>query len=106
MKRLWSFLLAFFLLSPLCGCGSQFFVRGAVNTATVSGTVSLVQLSSVASHGTFVTVTVVTFLQSGTSTNLNFCGDQRAQFPMERFVNASFTPGPVCGSILQIVIVI
>jgi hypothetical protein len=106
VRRLLSILLVSTLPLSLCGCGSQFFIRGALNTATISGTVSVVQLSTIADGGTSVTVTLVTFLQSGTSSSLNFCGDQRAQFPMNRFVNASFTQGPVCASVIQIVIVI
>jgi hypothetical protein len=106
VRRLLSVLLVSALSFSLCGCGSQFFIRGAVNTGTISGTVSVVQLSMIADGGTSFTVTLVTFLQSGTSSRLTFCGDQRQQFPMNRFVNASFTQGPVCASVIQIVIVI
>ena len=94
------------LLLSLCGCGSQFLVRGALNTATVSGTISVVEFSTIENSGTSLTVTLVTFLEGGTSKGVTFCGDQRAQFPMNRFVNATFTPGPLCGTIVEIMIVI
>jgi hypothetical protein len=92
------------LLVSLCGCGSKFFVRGAINTATISGTVSMVQLTTIIEDGTSVTVTLVTFLQSGTSRSMNSCGDQRTLFPVDQFVNASFTTTPPCASVVQIVI--
>jgi len=66
--------------------------------------VSTVQLTTVVEDGTSVTVTLVTFLQSGTSRSMNFCGDQRALFPVDQFVNASFTTAPPCASVVQIVI--
>jgi hypothetical protein len=106
VKRLLSVLVVSALFLSLCGCGSQFFVRGALSTTTVSGTVSVVQFSSIENGGTSLTVTLVTFLQGGTSNGVTFCGDQRGQFPMNRFVNATFTPGPLCGTVVQIVIVI
>ena len=57
MKRLLSLTLAFALLAALCGCGSKFFIRGAINTGTVRGTVSAVELSIVSDNGASVTVT-------------------------------------------------
>ena len=104
MKRLLSLTLVFALLASLCGCGSKFFIRGAINTGTVSGSVSTVELTSVMDNGTSVAVTLVTFLQSGTSSSMNFCGDQRALFPLDQFVSASFTATPACASIVQITI--
>jgi hypothetical protein len=104
MKRLLAALLAVFLTGSLIGCNSTFMVRGALNANTISGTVSIVQLTSQADHGTLITVTLVTFLQDGSSRTMNFCGDQRAAFPLDRFVNATFTPGPTCASVIQIVI--
>jgi len=106
VKRLLTVLVVSALFLSLCGCGSQFFVRGAINSATVSGTVSVVQFSTAEGGGTSLTVTLVTFLESGSFKDVTFCGDQRTQFPMNKFVNATFTPGPLCGTIIQIVIVI
>ena len=104
MKRLLSLTLGFALLAAWCGCGSKFFLRGAINTGTVSGTVSAVELSIVSDNGVSVTVTLVTFLESGMPNSMNFCGDQRALFPLEQFVRASFTMTPACASIVQVVV--
>jgi hypothetical protein len=104
VKPLLSLTFPLILLVSLCGCGSKFFVRGAINTATISGTVSMVQLTTIIEDGTSVTVTLVTFLQSGTGRNMNFCGDQQSLFPLDQFVKASFTTTPPCASIVQIVI--
>jgi hypothetical protein len=103
VKRLLSLTLGFALLPALCGCGGKFFIRGAINTGTVSGTVSAVGLSIVSDSGAPVTVTLVTFLQSGMPNSMNFCGDQRTLFPLDQFVKATFTPTPAC-AIVQIVI--
>jgi hypothetical protein len=95
------------LLSCLnLGCGS-FFVGGAFLTSTVRGNDSLVQLSSVTGgDGNMVSVTFVTFLQSGPSTTIGFCGDQRTQFPMDQVVQANFNPGETCASIITVIIII
>jgi hypothetical protein len=55
--------------------------------------------------GTSVFVTFVTFLQTGTSSTVGFCGDQRSQFPMNQFVRTDFTPGPTCATLVVVVIV-
>jgi hypothetical protein len=81
VKRLLSLTLVFALLLSLCGCGSKFFVRGAINTGGISGTVSMVEITTVIENGSFATVTLVTFLQVGTSSSMNFCGDQQALIP-------------------------
>lgn len=104
MKHLLSLTLGFALLAAWCGCGSKFFIRGAINTGTVSGTVSVVELSIVSDNGASVTVTQVTFLASGMPTSMNFCGDQRSLFPLDQFVKASFTPAPACATIVQVTV--
>jgi hypothetical protein len=104
MKRLLAALLVVFLFGALLGCGSTFLVRGALNASTISGTVSIVQLTTLVDHGTLITVTLVTFQQGGSASSMNFCGDQRSQFPVDRFVNATFNPGPSCATVIQIVI--
>jgi hypothetical protein len=106
LRRLLSFLLAVGLGATLTSCGN-IFVRGALpgNVSSISGTVSIVQLSLVIGNdGTTVQVTFVTFLQQGTSSTLGFCGDQRGQFPMQQTVRADFNPGQTCDSIVTIVI--
>src|SRR5258708_876979 len=104
VKRLLSLTLVFALLVSFCGCGSKFFVRGAINTVGISGTVSMVEITTVIENGSFVTVTLVTFLQGGTSSSMNFCGDQQGLFPLDQFVRASFTTTPACASIVQVVV--
>jgi hypothetical protein len=106
VKRLLSILLVVCLIMILTGCGN-IFIRGAVpgSFSTVSGLVSVVQLSAViGNNGTTVEVTLVTFLQNGTSSLIGFCGDQRSQFPMQQTVRADFNPGQTCASIVTIVI--
>jgi hypothetical protein len=107
MKHSLSFLLAVFLAANLIGCGNVFFVGGAINpgSSSVSGLVTVVQVSAViGDSGTTVQVTFVTFLQNGTSSTIGFCGDDRDRFPMQQSVQANFTPGQTCASILKIVI--
>ena len=106
MKSLLSFL-PLCLVLTLSGCGN-IFIRGALpaGSSTVSGSVSVVQLSAViGENGTTVQVTFVTFLQSGLSSTVGFCGDQRDQFPMQQIVRAAFNPGTPCASIVTIVII-
>jgi len=104
VKRLLSVLLVLAFVSSLSSCGGKFFIRGAINTTTISGTVSFIQITTIVDNGGFVTVTLVTFLLNGSSTNINFCGDQQTMFPMDQFVVASFMPGPPCATIVQITI--
>ena len=107
MKHSLSFLLAVFLAAHLIGCGNVFFVGGAINpgSSSVSGLVTVVQVSAViGDSGTTVQVTFVTFLQNGRSSTIGFCGDERDQFPVQQSVQANFTPGQTCASIVKIVI--
>ncbi|MBZ5653212.1 MAG: hypothetical protein LAO18_22330 [Acidobacteriia bacterium] len=107
MKPSLSFLLVICMTVTLTGCGNVFFVGGAVNpgTSSVSGMVSVVQISAViGDSGTTVQVTFVTFLRDGTSSTIGFCGDERSRFPMQQVVRAKFTPGQTCASIVTIVI--
>jgi hypothetical protein len=106
VKQLLSFLLATCLVITLTGCGN-IFIRGAINpgTSSVSGMVSIVQLSAViGDSGSTVQVTFVTFQQDGTSSTIGFCGDERSRFPVQQSVRANFTPGQTCASIVTIVI--
>ncbi len=70
----------------------------------MSGTVSIVELSTVIDGGVFVTVTAVTLVNNGLPIRNTFCGDQTSFFPTNQVVTASFTPGTPCVSILQVVI--
>lgn len=96
------------LLIGLAGCGGiiiQSNVAPGGGTTSFSGFVSIVQLSSIAHNGTFISVTVVTFLQSGTATNLTFCGNVASQFPVNANVRVDFVSAVPC-STAQVVIII
>lgn len=105
MKRLLVLVLLSLVVLGATGCNGVFSVQGAIrNGSVVTGTVSIVELSTVIDGGTFVTVTFVTLINSGVPTRSTFCGDQTAFFPTDRFVTATFTPGTPCFSVLQVVI--
>lgn len=107
MKRLLSALLVVCLAVVSGGCGNV-FIRGALQPgfSTISGSVSIVQLSTViGGGGTTVRVTFVTFLLNGTSSTMGFCGDQRGQFPIDQMVRTDFTLGHSCDSIILVVII-
>jgi hypothetical protein len=85
------------LMTVSCG---DIFVRGAINPGTQSaaGTVSIVQFS--ASSG--VSVTIITLTGTSTTNTLNFCGDQRTLFPVDKQVQINFTPGQPCATVLTV----
>jgi hypothetical protein len=88
------------LLAPMLSCGyvavAGFFNPGPVNT---TGLVTIVQFSS--SNGSSA-LTVVTLVNAGMAQTLNFCGDQRTQFPVDQVVNAKYTPGTECNTLLAV----
>jgi hypothetical protein len=95
------------LLFPIlltAGCGNV-FIRA--NNQTVSGVVSVVQLTIVTDGNnvsTQVTAVVVTLRDNLGASNFTFCGDQRFQFPPDRFAQATFTPGQTCSTLLSVII--
>ncbi|MBZ5598724.1 MAG: hypothetical protein LAN83_10410 [Acidobacteriia bacterium] len=105
MKRLLSAFLIVSLLLLCSSCGNV-FVRGAIRTnfSTISGFVSIVQLTTVIDGNGSVLVTFVTFLQQGTSTTMGFCGDQTSQFPLNQMVTTNFNPGQPCATIIVVII--
>ncbi len=107
MARTLPALLALLLLT---GCGQIFvgFVSNPqVTPSSVSGLVIVVHLESTNDvNGNSVTFTAVTFSNGGLSSNVNFCGDQRNQFPLNQSVRANFnqgTPGTVCSNLVLVV---
>lgn len=85
----------------------QRFVPGSRNggTQTVSGFVSVVQLTVVISGDNVSTqVTVVTLTNHFSSSTVSLCGDQRTQFPLNEFVQANFLPGQLCSDLFNVVI--
>ena len=105
MKHLISLVLILLLLLLSSGCGT-FFVRGAVRTESVQGSVSFVQLGSlVDGTGATVQVTFVTFLATATPFTIGFCDDQIDLFPLDQTVLVDFTPGLTCANVILVVIV-
>ena len=97
-------LLSLVLLTP--GCGNV-FVRGSWDGGkqTVSGTVSIVQLTVVVDGNNVSTqVTVVTLTNNFGSPTVFFCGDQRSRFPLNGFAQATFLPGQACSDLFNVVI--
>jgi hypothetical protein len=76
----------------------------ATGATSFTGFVSIVHLGSVSNNGTFITVTIVTFLQSGTSSNFTFCGDVVNQFPLDNTVRVNFLSATPCSTVQGIVI--
>jgi len=106
MKRILAAFLSAVPLLACVGCGGVFVSalwNGGI-TQSASGLVVFVDFSNGSNNGTFVFVTWVTLQQNGTSTTVPFCGDQRSQFPVSQFVNASFTPGQPCNQIVNVAI--
>jgi hypothetical protein len=107
VKRLVYLSLVACLTTTFTACGNV-FVRDALpgGPSTVSGSVRVVQLSAaIGENGTTVQITLVTLLQSGTSSTIGFCGDQRSHFPMQQTARAEFNPGRTCASIVTILTV-
>lgn len=93
------------VLSEACGAYFVGFVSNQSGSQTIIGEVSLVQLSSARDiTGETIMLTAVTFLSSGTAATINFCGDQRGRFPLNRQVRADFTTGVVCSTLLAVVV--
>jgi hypothetical protein len=91
----------------LAGCGQVFvgFVSNPGNAKRVRGTVSMVQLGFIDDgHGTSVMFTAVTFVDAGTSVTINFCGDQKNGFPLNRTVQADFATGALCSTLIAVVV--
>lgn len=102
--------LALWLLPCLLleGCGAYFvgFVSNPGGSQTISGTVSTVQLSCIRDiTGETIMLTSVTFLSSGTAATINFCGDQREEFPVDHDVQVDFNTGVYCSKLLAVVVV-
>lgn len=100
MNRLLVLLLVIACLFSAVSCG-YVFVAGAINTQSTSGLVSIVQFT--AGTDSSVSITVITFTSNGTASTKNFCGDQRALFPLDRQVRVDFTPGKPCDNVLSVV---
>jgi len=93
----------------LSSCG-QIFVGVVSNpqipSSTLTGRVTATALSSVNDlHGNALTVTIVTLTNGGLASSPDFCGDQRAQFPINSVVQVSFTQETQCLSLVKVSII-
>lgn len=93
----------------LSGCG-QIFVGFVSNpqipSSSLTGRVTSAVLSSVNDlHGNPLTVTIVTLTNGGLASTPDFCGDQRAQFPINSVVQVDFTQETQCLSLVKVVII-
>ena len=91
----------------LCAsCGGSFFigfVSNPVGTQSISGTVSTVTFGFIQDvTGTRIDFTGVTFVNPGTITTINFCGDQRSKFRINSSVQATFSIGLFCSNLISI----
>lgn len=88
------------------GCGQVFvgFVSNPqVSFSSISGIVIIVHLESGNEISGPQSFTAVTFSNGGLSSTVNFCGDQRNQFPLNQSVQADFTPGSGCSTLNKVV---
>lgn len=93
----------------LTGCG-QIFVGFVSNpqipSSSFRGRVAAAVLSSVNDlHGNPLTITIVTLTNGGLSSTPDFCGDQRALFPIDNVVQVDFTQETQCLSVVKVVII-
>ncbi len=91
----------------LTGCGGGVVIGAAIDPyhapVTVCGVISIVQVTTITSSGGPASfVTVVTFLQTGTASTVNFCGNVGDQFVMNTFTTVNFTQGQTCGTIVAV----
>ena len=71
-----------------------------------SGTVSTAQLGFVQDiTGETIMLTAVTFLNPGTVTTTNFCGDQRRKSPVDHDAQAYFNTGVFCSILVAVVVI-
>lgn len=106
MKRLLAVSLVACLTCLSANCGNVFIGGGFHPTqSSITGTVSFVEVNTVISGGTSFEITFVTFVQSGFSSSLNFCGNQSSQFPINQTVTTNFTPGQPCATLVIVFIV-
>lgn len=91
----------------LTGCNGVVFFGGAIHPSntifTVNGFVSVIQITTtITAGGTTTLVTIVTFLQFGRTSTVNFCGNVRSQFVLNTFTTVDFTQGQPCATMVAI----
>jgi hypothetical protein len=97
------------LIGAICLTGCEgVVIFGAVPSTTpvtVTGFVTIVQVTTIGSGATTTFVTAVTFLpfsQSGTASTISFCGNVGNHFVLNTFTTVNFTRGPGCATIIAI----
>jgi hypothetical protein len=102
MRRFTIAIVVVALLSFTVTCGGgTFFIsatNGGVSFFTISGTVSVVQVTIIDGGQ----VTVVTLMNTGNAQSFNFCGNVASQFPTDAFVKVSYRPNVGCDTVLQV----
>ncbi|HTC77221.1 MAG TPA: hypothetical protein VK657_01335, partial [Terriglobales bacterium] len=91
------------LFLPICfllllGCGNV-KINGALQTSSISGEISTVQLSSASGMNGVSQITVVIFLNNSSSTTVNFCGNIVNQMPLGSFATVGFTQNQGCATL-------
>jgi hypothetical protein len=86
-------------------CGGSYFVGFVSNpsgTSTITGVVTTVNSGFIADLSGVTQYTAVTFMNAGSTTAINFCGDQRHLFPIDTTVRAEYTAGIVCFVLVRV----
>ena len=92
----------------MVACGGSYFVgfvSNPVGNASITGTVMTVNTGFASDPAGVTSVTVVTFMTSGVSTVMYFCGDQQTLFPLNQTVQAEYTSGVVCSLLVRVVLI-
>lgn len=88
-------------------CGGYYFVGFVSNpggATSITGVVVALSNGFVADPSGVTQSTAVTFLNAGSKTTLNFCGDQQRLFPIEATVRADYTAGILCSVLVRVVV--
>ena len=103
---MWRVLVVAVLVACL-GCGGVTLRSNLQSNSSVlslTGFVSSIQTGNLVVSGGFVEVTNVTIIVNGAASTVTFCGALTNQFPLNSFVNMSFTPGLNCASLVFVAI--
>lgn len=84
----------------LCGCGNV-RVNGNAQFNSITGFISSVQVTSNDSSANGQ-LTVVIFLNQGSSQTVNFCGNVSNKMPLNQTATVNFTSGASCSTLLSI----
>lgn len=97
-------LIGLLVLGPV-GCSGFALVTSFQPTnsvLTVSGVVSIVQITTIQGPAGITTITVVTFIQQGSASTIKFCGNIASQLVVNAFVTVNFTQGQSCGNVVTL----